>query len=246
MKNLGNFTRNPLGIIGLFIILIYSIAGLVISSSFRYLHGNWERQPIIFFIVIFPFVVLWIFYILVTKHNVKLYSPQDFDNQEGFLIVNGMNITPNNDPQPLERPEKIPVNVNNKSVSMMTFSKYHDEKQLAEKALKKYSDNHGLAIKTQVWLSNDFVGDGVAERDGQICLFEVKVHFQPERFDSVLHVVKRIKSLLQKHNLLELHIVVILVSENNIESNLMETFKSKAKELWANIELVNYKEAELF
>ncbi len=218
----------------------------MISSSFRYLHGNWERLPIILFIVFFPFIVLGIFYLLVTKHNAKLYAPQDFDNQEGFFIANGKDIIPNNNPKSLVRPELIPANEQNKSFSMMTFSTSHNEKLLTEKALKKYSDDHNLGIKTQVWLSRDFVGDGVAKRDGQVCLFEVKVHFQPERFESLLQAVKRIKSLLLKHDLSELLIVVILVSENKIEPNFMETFKYKAKELWPNIELVNYKEVELY
>ena len=43
MKQVDNFIRNPLGIIALFLSVIYGIAGYVISNGFSYLHGCCER-----------------------------------------------------------------------------------------------------------------------------------------------------------------------------------------------------------
>lgn len=90
-EKISGFIKNPLGIIALFITSIYGIASLVIGPNLDNLQGEWERLPIILFIILFPLVILAVFSYLVIKHNEKLYSPKDFDNQEGFLIANGKN-----------------------------------------------------------------------------------------------------------------------------------------------------------
>ncbi|MCE2030180.1 hypothetical protein [Sessilibacter corallicola] len=75
---------NPLGIIALFIVLLYGIAGLVLSSSANFLTQE-ERIPLIWLLVIFPFLVLFVFAWLVSQHHTKLYAPKDFVNDEAFL-----------------------------------------------------------------------------------------------------------------------------------------------------------------
>jgi hypothetical protein len=76
-------SRNPLGIIALFIVLIYGIACLTFSFS--------KNIPVDFlrwfcwFIIVYPLIVLAIFFILVTKHHTKLYAPRDFQRPEDFL-----------------------------------------------------------------------------------------------------------------------------------------------------------------
>jgi hypothetical protein len=77
-------TRNPLGIIALFIWLVYGIAGLVFGLSSSSLQPN-EKLPLIWFLVGFPVVVLIAFYRLVAKHHTKLYGPRDFYDKEGFF-----------------------------------------------------------------------------------------------------------------------------------------------------------------
>lgn len=75
---------NPLGIIALFIVLLYGIAGFVLSSSAEFLSPD-ERLPIIWFLVIFPFLVLFVFSWLVSQHHTKLYAPKDYLSDETFL-----------------------------------------------------------------------------------------------------------------------------------------------------------------
>ncbi len=75
--------KNPLGIIALFIVLIYGFAALVVGTSTQ-LQPN-ERFPIILFLVIFPFVVIGIFTWLVIYHHSKLYAPSDYKDDESFL-----------------------------------------------------------------------------------------------------------------------------------------------------------------
>lgn len=78
-------TRNPLGIIALFISLIYGFACLVLSTSISNLEGECERLPLIWFIILFPLVILIAFIFLVVKHHEKLYSPSDFRKDEAFI-----------------------------------------------------------------------------------------------------------------------------------------------------------------
>ena len=77
--------RNPLSIIGLFISLVYGCACLVFSQGMTYLKGSNERLPLIWFVVVFPLIILAVFTYLVIKHRFKLYGPSDFQNEDNFF-----------------------------------------------------------------------------------------------------------------------------------------------------------------
>jgi hypothetical protein len=76
--------KNPLGIIALFILLIYGFACLFLGVSAKELQSV-ERLPIIWFMVIFPVIVLGVFGWLVSRHHNKLYAPTDYRDDESFL-----------------------------------------------------------------------------------------------------------------------------------------------------------------
>jgi CheY-like chemotaxis protein len=89
--NLGTFSdtaktlsRNPLGIIALFIVLVYGMAALVLGTSANGL-GTAERVLLVLFLVGFPPGVLWVFRDLVMNHTARLYSPSDFKDEENFV-----------------------------------------------------------------------------------------------------------------------------------------------------------------
>jgi len=81
MKDL---VKNPIGIIALFISLIYGFANLLLGTTASSLSPD-ERYPIIIFIVLFPVIVLGLFYLLVSKHHGKLYAPGDYKDDKSFL-----------------------------------------------------------------------------------------------------------------------------------------------------------------
>ena len=83
-KTAQKLARNPLGIIALFIVLVYSIAAIFIGISGNHLEPS-EKLPLIWFLVVFPVIVLFLFIWLVIKHHTKLYSPSDFKEDESFL-----------------------------------------------------------------------------------------------------------------------------------------------------------------
>jgi CheY-like chemotaxis protein len=75
--------RNPLGIIALFIVLVYGFASLVTGFSSAF--SREERLPLIYFLVIFPILVLIVFAWLVSAHSGKLFSPGDFKDEENYV-----------------------------------------------------------------------------------------------------------------------------------------------------------------
>jgi hypothetical protein len=76
-------SRNPLGIIALFIVLAHAFASMILAFSNRLQNG--QQWPLIIFVVLFPLIVLSIFTYLVIKHHIKLYAPADFRSDESFL-----------------------------------------------------------------------------------------------------------------------------------------------------------------
>ena len=76
------FTKSPLGIIALFIVLVYGFASLVVGFGQNL---NEHIAPLIYFMVFFPVIVFSGFLWLVAKHNNKLYGPSDFKDEENFI-----------------------------------------------------------------------------------------------------------------------------------------------------------------
>jgi hypothetical protein len=83
-SNAKGLAKNPLGIIALFLSLIYVLACLVLGSTISLLVSD-ERKILIWFIVLFPVCILIVFFILVTYHHTKLYAPSDFKDEKNFI-----------------------------------------------------------------------------------------------------------------------------------------------------------------
>jgi CheY-like chemotaxis protein len=75
--------RNPLGIIALFIVLVYGFACLVTVFVGSLTQG--ERAPLIYFLVVFPVLVLGVFAWLVSRHSGKLFAPADFKDESNYV-----------------------------------------------------------------------------------------------------------------------------------------------------------------
>ena len=91
-KNFGetakSLARNPLGIIALFIVMVYGFASLVTAFAGSFTAG--ERLPLIYFLICFPVLVLCVFAWLVSKHSGKLFAPSEFKNEDNYLRSAGM------------------------------------------------------------------------------------------------------------------------------------------------------------
>ena len=86
-KNFGetakSLARNPLGIIALFIVMVYGFASLVTAFAGTFTAG--ERLPLIYFLISFPVLVLCVFAWLVSRHSGKLFAPSDFRNEDNYV-----------------------------------------------------------------------------------------------------------------------------------------------------------------
>ena len=107
-KSLG---RSPLGIIALFIVLVYGFASLV--TVFAGSLTSSERLPLIYFLITFPVLVLGVFSRLVSKHSSKLFAPSDFKDEENYVkiqmaVVASLHaaIAKGNTPSPEARPQR--------------------------------------------------------------------------------------------------------------------------------------------
>lgn len=99
-------SQSPLGIIALFIVLVYGFAALVVGLG-RNLNDA-TITPLIWFMVLFPVLVLGVFGWLVSRHHTKLYAPKDYPKAEHFLQVLGFKAENLNPVPPQREPAAIP------------------------------------------------------------------------------------------------------------------------------------------
>ena len=118
LKGAKDFARNPLGIIALFISLIYGFASLLLNATIHNL-TNAERWPLILFVVFFPILVLITFYKLVTKHHGKLYAPSDFKDDKSFLRT----LSPEEQEEKLQKEIAESLAEDRKETNLESFSK---------------------------------------------------------------------------------------------------------------------------
>lgn len=78
-------SQNPLGIIALFIVLVYAFASLVVALGKNLTEG--AASILVWFMVLFPVLVLSVFAWLVSRHHTKLYAPRDYQKEEHFIEV---------------------------------------------------------------------------------------------------------------------------------------------------------------
>ncbi len=78
------FSRSPLGIIALFIALVYGFATIAVTFG-----DNLKQfvSPLIYFLVLFPVIVFAGFIWLVAKHSDKIYGPSDFTDEANFIKI---------------------------------------------------------------------------------------------------------------------------------------------------------------
>lgn len=77
--------RAPLGIIALFIVLIHAVASLLLAFGPNLAPS--DRSALVWFLVVFPVVVLGVFSWLVGTRYVNLYPPDAYPNSESFLAA---------------------------------------------------------------------------------------------------------------------------------------------------------------
>lgn len=175
-------SRNPLGIIALFIVLVYGIAGLVMAFSTKYLLPS-ERLPLVWFLVIFPILVLFAFYWLVSRHHTKLYAPQDYFDKEGFFRaqttaekkarLDQETRSIEQDVTDTEEGKKQPIKAQQDSI-LGELSVRHAYVLAEELAIREIEGELNVSIHRQVAIGRDYSVDGVFGHKGRPKVIEVK------------------------------------------------------------------------
>lgn len=79
-------SRNPLGVIALSMLLVYSLASLLFGVAGAYVQiSECQKWVLIYFIAGFPILLIIIFSYLVIWHHKKLYAPEDYKNEDNFM-----------------------------------------------------------------------------------------------------------------------------------------------------------------
>jgi hypothetical protein len=236
--------RNPLGIVALFISLIYGFASLLLGSSAEKLESI-ERWPIILFIVIFPFSVLYVFYKLVTEHHGKLYSPGDYKADDSFLKTHTV--------QELEAKleEEVDEVVALESTNLSLYEADDIRKNIKNKiskaenfVIKEVEKELGIKPKTGIKISQDlYVFDaGYITPKISATMLEVKYYSS-----AVIHL-KTINEFLQRAKLTDdymsfkTNFIVALVIESDSDSfnMVINKWKNIIKNSGLDIEVRTY------
>lgn len=252
MKNSKGFAKNPLGIIALFISLIYGFACIVLSTSINNFKTSSERLPLIWFIILFPVLILLAFVYLVKNHHEKLYAPSDFKNEENFIkSMDKKSQTAKINEEVkiiLEDTEEVlqKTNASPKQMTTIDISSLKQNYLLAEDlALKEFGVKYNVSLKKNMLINigesgKKFEFDGIGENRGELYLIEVK--FATLKYLSSklkLRIKDYINDIISNedaisHSMVDLRPTIIIVSESDNNSALK-------RELQAYIKTFDYK-----
>jgi hypothetical protein len=201
-RTAGKLARNPLGVIALFILLIYAIAALLLGV--RGAEGTpEERLPLIWFLVPFPVLVLFVFAWLVSRHHAKLYAPADFRDDAVFLRILS----------PEQQREKLDVELQflgeQEALKQQHPADRPDRYEpisraeyllVEDLALRAIEAELGVPLKRHVFVADPFVGrvefDAVADTGDRVIFIEVKYLNHPKvRLDVISRFVERLNLL---------------------------------------------------
>lgn len=146
IENAKNFTRNPLGIIGLFITLVYGFANLLLGFSGNNL-DNSQKWIMVIFVVKFPICILIAFIYLVTCHHTKLYAPSEYKNEENFL--SGLNIEKGNNTNK--------INKEVETIESTAKELEEEEKELKAKSNELKEPNAYIRVKNRQEYKNIYL-----------------------------------------------------------------------------------------
>ncbi len=241
MENFGNtagkLSRNPIGIIALFIVLVYGIAGLVLGVSGESLQEN-HKTILVWFLAIFPFSVLGAFTWLVSKHHTKLYSPSDFRNDDGFIRI----LSPEeqkkrieNEVRELKEAEKevqgsatVPTAAKKNSEIMRTILLAEELTFRELETIYNVSINRHVSIGT----GYDTGIDGMFVSSNQAYMVEIKYIKNRINFTAFENTLNSISNRLKELNWRNCHVIFAIVMDG-------EELLSKDKMLSASEKLVD-------
>ena len=199
-------SRSPLGIIALFVTLVYFFAALVVGPFGSHLEPG-QKWMLVLFLTLFPIIILGVFVYLVVRHHTKLYAPLDFRSDESFIRT----LTPEEQRSRREKEiaeEQLELNAS-KSTSSSTPEQ--DDNNLDEDpslqmdastryllaedlVLRQIEAEREVTVRRQVALqgkSKTVTFDGIIVQSNEITAIEVKYVSSPASIGTVQDSVRR-------------------------------------------------------
>lgn len=178
-KSVTKLSRNPLGIMAMFILLVYGVSALLFNFVGDGLSQN-QKWWFVVFLTIFPVIVLFVFTFLVAKHHKKLYAPSDYRDERCAF----------GNTSPKEQQEKYEKEVREEEKELKESSK--ENKTNLEKRIKDirekiesikddvfyyYERKFDYEIDKDIWFkthNGKVYFDGISERNHTLNFFVIK------------------------------------------------------------------------
>lgn len=181
--------RNPIGVVALFLVLIYAIAA--VGSSGGTFTAD-QRWPFVWFLVCFPVLVFGVFVFLVVFHHEKLYAPYEYRDERHFF----RKLSPEDQKARLD--EEVSAHATT-GLRPLTRDEVRLNVTLAEDlAMRALEQELGCSISREVgvfagsgWLNLD----GAVARGNELVAVEIK-HFRGGKF--ALFQIEHLLELLTK------------------------------------------------
>lgn len=179
-KHAVNLSRNPLGIISMFILLVYGFASILFAFSAE---NFTEKQKwwFVVFLVLFPCIVLFIFTYLVVFHHQKLYAPAEFKYEENFMGFS----TPKDKAKELEQEVqeeqessiKVYKKTDREAIRKQREEEIEKAKKFEQLAYTYYERNFNYEIEENIYYKindNKIFFDGISDKNGSLTFMKIK------------------------------------------------------------------------
>lgn len=222
--------KNPLGIIALFIVLVYGIAAMVLGVSADNLESL-HKTILVCFLGLFPVCVLLAFMWLVANHHTKLYAPSDFRDDSGFF----RNSTPEEQRQ---RVEADVAQLENEELSSLTPSKEKRKEPISnaiisdvraqyllaeELVFRELESEYKVSIRRHIAFGKDQILDGLFTFQGAGFGVEVKLL---RKFRAVaglrnqLQYINRLADVIEKYGWKNFSLIIAIVIKESDDSDV--------------------------
>lgn len=230
LKGAKDLSRNPLGIIALFISLIYGFAVLLLNSNVEKF-SPWERAALVIFIVLFPVIVLVAFYKLVTNHHGKLYAPADYQDDSSFLRT--LTAEEQSTKTRVEVEEAFSVNEEKSDVTpqdiyqMPDYDDFVNEiKEIEGRVGRMMAREYQGELRMDVGIGSTGVmfDASIITAQKKVIVLDVKVVAKPEQSPESLK--RTIDSAITASKYFQGHFKIIIVIVYLFEEDHLESFKN--------------------
>jgi hypothetical protein len=249
MESARSLTKNPLGVIGLFISLLYGFSVLLIIFGGENLSSG-QLWLLTIFITVFAFTILGTFFRLVTKHHRKLYAPQDFRNDRSFLENNPMSAEKKQNKEIIDAKTNQDIEENHTEYRspVDTKNKYAHAENLGFLAVEKET---GITFEKYRELNIDGLTltiDGLKVKNKTHHLLEIKfvrnpnINIDSGSFNYARMLAEKYKDTIHNEEAVVLHIV--FVTEFNLDEH-NQFIKNVEKFITSSVVDIKYQYYEL-